>query len=62
MAKKKANIAGLQLADLMAYPLARRAIGNADERTMAILMPKLYRGDNDNIEFHGAKVFPPPAK
>ena len=56
---KALNIPGLQLADMIAYPLACHAIGRADPRTMAIIMPKLYGGLTGNIEKWGVKVFPP---
>ena len=60
MEKKAENTPGLQLADLLAYPLARRAMGKADPRTMAIIQPKLYGGNKGNIESYGMKVFPKP--
>lgn len=53
--RKLDNIAGIQLADLCAYPTARSAISpNEEQRAYAVIEPKFYC--NGNVR--GLKVFP----
>ena len=57
MHAKKENIAGLQLADLIAYPLTRyvldkRAVNSAFD----VIRDKIYSDDKGKL--HGLKVFP----
>lgn len=53
---KKENINGLQLADLVAYPIARYVIepGRANP-AFDILAPKIYRREN---EWEGLRIYP----
>lgn len=53
---KKENVNGLQLADLVAYPMARYVIDpKRANPAYEILMPKIY---NKNGKKYGLKVFP----
>ncbi len=57
MHAKKENIAGLQLADLIAYPLTRyvldkRAVNSAFD----VIRDKIYSDDKGKL--HGLKEFP----
>jgi hypothetical protein len=56
---KKHNSTGLQLADLVAHPIGRRAI-NPDQpnRAYDILEPKFRRGPGGRVEGFGLKNFP----
>ena len=56
--EKKENCCGLQMADMVAYPIARHALGTVDERTWNVIRPKLYGGSFGNIDSYGAKIFP----
>jgi len=56
--EKKQNCCGLQMADMVAYPIARHALGTVDERTWNVIRPKLYGGSLGNIDSYGAKIFP----
>jgi len=52
---KSDNIAGLQIADLAAYPYARKIIGsNRFDRQIDVLAPRLYQREG----ISGLKVFP----
>lgn len=56
---KKANLPGLQIADLVARPIGRHVMDPAQEnRAYAILEPKLRRGPEGQINGYGLKVFP----
>ena len=53
---KKENINGLQLADLVAYPIARYVIEpDRANPSFEILKPKIYRTDK---ELEGLKIYP----
>lgn len=53
---KKENVAGLQLADLVAYPIARRVIdANANNASFAIFEDKIYQRSG---KLYGLKIFP----
>lgn len=53
--RKQDNIAGIQLADLCAYPVARKVLKpDAENRAYAIIEPKFYRSGN----VFGLKEFP----
>lgn len=53
--RKQDNIAGIQLADLCAHPVARHALKpQAENRAFAIIEPKFYRAGN----VFGYKEFP----
>lgn len=53
--RKQDNIAGVQLADLCAHPVARKVLKpDAENRAYAIIEPKLYRSGNVS----GLKEFP----
>ena len=60
MEKKKANIAGLQIADLVAYPIARKVLHPEKEiPSFDILQPKLDTAPNSNNALgFGLKIFP----
>ncbi len=55
---KQSNSCGLQMADMLAYPIARYALGNVDGRTWNVIRPKLYAGNTGNIAAYGVKIFP----
>lgn len=55
---KRENVAGLQLADMLAYPIARRVVSEVDPRTWDVIKPKIYDGTIGNIQAYGIKVFP----
>ncbi len=55
---KQSNSCGLQMADMLAYPIARFALGNVDERTWNVIRPKLYGGNTGNTAAFGVKIFP----
>lgn len=53
--KKRDNIAGLQMADLAAYPYARKILGSTRfDRQIDVLAPRLYQREG----ISGLKVFP----
>lgn len=53
--RKQDNIAGVQLADLCAHPVARKALKpDAENRPYAVIEPKFYRSGN----VFGLKEFP----
>lgn len=53
---KKENIPGLQLADLIAYPIARRVIdANANNASFAVFEDKIYQRSGKR---YGLKIFP----
>lgn len=54
--QKEKNLVGTQLADLVAYPIARHLIDKDKENpAFDIVKPKFYRGPGN---IHGFKVFP----
>lgn len=56
---KKENIVGLQLADLVAYPIARSIIfPRRPYPTYEIIKNKIYCGKNGKIDGYGIKIFP----
>lgn len=56
---KRANLPGLQIADLVARPIGRHVIDPTQEnRAYAILEPKLRRGPGGQINGYGLKIFP----
>lgn len=56
---KKANLPGLQIADLVARPIGRHVINPAQEnRAYAILESKFRRGSGGQINGYGLKIFP----
>jgi len=56
---KKANLPGLQIADLVARPIGRHVLNPTQEnRAYAILEPKLRRGPGGKIHGYGLKIFP----
>lgn len=56
---KKANLPGLQIADLVARPVGRHAMNPAQEnRAFDILRPKFRASAAGEIAGHGLKVFP----
>lgn len=53
---KKENINGLQLADLVAYPIARYMIEpNRANPAFHVLAPKIYR---TNVGLDGLRIYP----
>jgi hypothetical protein len=59
MVKKAANSAGLQLADLMARPIALKHFRpNQDNRAYDIIEPKIRRNKDGKIEGWGIKRIP----
>lgn len=56
---KRHNSSGLQLADLVAYPIARRVVDpNQPNRAYDVLEPKFRRSPGGNINGYGLKIFP----
>lgn len=56
---KKLNIEGLQLADLVAYPIARHVISAYDTNVMFdLLKPKFPTSIKKGIYGYGLKIFP----
>jgi hypothetical protein len=56
---KKHNSTGLQIADLVAYPIARHTVDPAQpNRAYDIVERKLRRGLTGQIHGYGLKVFP----
>lgn len=64
MEKKEVNIAGLQVADLVAYPIATKIFRPMQEnKAFDILVPKIYAAPKRKggyILGYGLKVFPQP--
>ena len=56
---KKANLAGLQIADLVARPIGRHVL-NPDQpnRAFDIISPKLRRGPDGQLLGYGLKIHP----
>jgi hypothetical protein len=58
-ADKKANLPGLQIADLVARPIGRHVLNPQQaNRAFEILAPKIRCGPNKKMEGYGLKVFP----
>jgi hypothetical protein len=56
---KKHNSTGLQLADLVAHPIARHVINPAQpNRAYELIEPKFRRGPNGQVHGYGLKIFP----
>ena len=56
---KKENIIGLQITDLIAYPIARSVLQpNIKYPTYEIIKDKMYCSKNGKIEGFGIKIFP----
>lgn len=56
---KKANLPGLQLADLVARPIGRHVMNPSQEnRAYSILEPKFRRSPAGQVNGYGLKVFP----
>ncbi len=56
---KKANLPGLQIADLVARPIGRHVLQpDQPNRAFDILQPKLRRGPLGQIPGYGLKIFP----
>ena len=59
MADKRANSEGLQLADMVARPVALSVLRPGQpNRAFEILRPKLWRDAGGQVENHGLKLFP----
>ena len=59
MADKRTNSEGLQIADMVARPVALSVLRPGQpNRAMAILEGKLWRGPDGRVEGHGLKCFP----
>ncbi|MCY3003638.1 MAG: DUF3800 domain-containing protein [Planctomycetota bacterium] len=58
-ASKKANLPGLQLADLIARPIGRHVLSPQQlNRAYDVIQPKLWRGPRGEIDGYGLKVLP----
>lgn len=58
-ASKKANLPGLQLADLVARPIGRHVLSpEQPNRAFEVVRPKLRKGPQGQVEGYGLKVFP----
>lgn len=58
-APKKANMAGLQVADLAAYPIARYVENpEIDRSDFKVIEPRIRRNGAGNIIGYGLKIFP----
>ena len=56
---KKLNISGLQLADICAYPIARKYLTpDVDQRTYEIIKHKFYKNSSGEILSYGLEIFP----
>lgn len=56
---KKHNSAGLQMADLLAYPISRHVIDpNQPNRAYTLVEPKFRRSAVGRVQGYGLKVFP----
>jgi len=61
MEKKQANVAGLQIADLAAYPIAAKVLRPAQpQKSFNVLNAKLKRSHDKGILGYGLKIFPQP--
>lgn len=60
--EKRLNIAGLQLADLVISPIARRAMGRSVHEDWEIVESKFRRGGGGNIAGYGLIELPKKAK
>jgi hypothetical protein len=60
--KKSENVAGLQLADLVATPIGRHVLGKADQRDYRIIESKLRRDWRGSHEGYGLVVLPKEEK
>lgn len=59
MVEKRENDAGLQIADLCAYPIARHVLNSAEPYIpYTIIKDKLYCSEKGKVEGYGLKVFP----
>ena len=59
MADKRANSEGLQIADMVARPVALSILrANQPNRAMVILKGKLWRGPDGRADGYGLKSFP----
>ncbi|MBN1507321.1 MAG: DUF3800 domain-containing protein [Sedimentisphaerales bacterium] len=58
--KKSENVAGLQLADLVATPIGRHVLGKADHEDYKIIESKLRRDWQGGHEGYGLVVLPKP--
>lgn len=56
--EKTANIAGLQLADLIATPIGRHVLGKQEKKDYRIVESKLHRSPSGRIEGYGLVVLP----
>ena len=55
---KRANIAGLQLADLVVSPIARHALGKPPKEDWRIVESKLCRRESGKYDGHGLVILP----
>lgn len=55
---KSANIAGLQLADLIVSPIGRKILGKSPKEDYAIIETKFRRHSNGNYDGYGLVVLP----
>lgn len=56
---KKANLAGLQIADLVSTPIGQHVIKpGIQNRAFATIEPKLHRSADGEVTGYGLKVFP----
>ena len=63
MEKKQANIAGLQIADLIAYPIAKKVLFPQQENpAFDLLRPKIDALPGGSILGYGLKIFPWPTE
>lgn len=59
MADKRTNSEGLQLADMVARPVALSVLRPGQpNRAFEVLLPKLWRDSGGSIDDHGLKLFP----
>jgi hypothetical protein len=60
----RSNLAGLQIADLVAYPIAAKVLRpDAEQKAFDILCPKIAAGpvcNRRSILGYGLKIFPQP--
>ena len=55
---KQANIAGLELADLVVSPIGRHVIGKPDRDDWRVIEPKILRGRDGETDDYGLTVLP----
>ena len=64
MEKKERNIAGLQIADMIAYPIAAKVLRpGAEQKAFDVLQPKIDAAPRHKGSYllgYGLKVFPQP--